>query len=305
MGRDGAEAYDAVTVRAVASLPVLAEYAAPLLRAGGVLVAWKGARDAAEEERGAVAAAGVGHWPADRDRGQPFERRPQPSSARIHKRAQLRRASRAAPGWPASGRWPDGRGLAGLLRSGPNGTAEERFRPLPLLPSRASHGKRLRNRQPEGRGREDHHRRQRRGEHRRGGLRDAAGRSRRPVQRHRRAGAAQGLEPEHLLLPRRAACRSRAPRLPTAIERLHAVPSTPDLAGANMELPRIAGSETRLREALGGHPRPLPVHAARLPAFARARSRSTRWSPPTRSSCPCRPSTSRSRASPGCSTRCR
>jgi chromosome partitioning protein len=37
----------------------------------------------------------------------------------------------------------------------------------------------------------------------------------------------------------------------TGIERLSAVPSTPELAGANVELPRIAGSETRLREALG------------------------------------------------------
>jgi chromosome partitioning protein len=38
---------------------------------------------------------------------------------------------------------------------------------------------------------------------------------------------------------------------PTAFERLDAVPSTPDLAGANVELPRIPGSETRLRDALG------------------------------------------------------
>ncbi len=37
----------------------------------------------------------------------------------------------------------------------------------------------------------------------------------------------------------------------TAIDRLRAVPSTPELAGANVELPRIAGSETRLRESLG------------------------------------------------------
>jgi chromosome partitioning protein len=37
----------------------------------------------------------------------------------------------------------------------------------------------------------------------------------------------------------------------TGIERLRAVPSTPELAGANVELPRIAGSETRLRDALG------------------------------------------------------
>jgi 16S rRNA (guanine527-N7)-methyltransferase len=52
----GQEAYDAVTARAVAPLAVLVEYAAPLLRVGGVLVAWKGARHAAEEERGARAA---------------------------------------------------------------------------------------------------------------------------------------------------------------------------------------------------------------------------------------------------------
>ncbi|MDQ6916016.1 MAG: AAA family ATPase [Actinomycetota bacterium] len=37
----------------------------------------------------------------------------------------------------------------------------------------------------------------------------------------------------------------------TDIEGLDVVPSSPDLAGANVELPRIAGSETRLRDALG------------------------------------------------------
>ena len=37
----------------------------------------------------------------------------------------------------------------------------------------------------------------------------------------------------------------------TGIENLSVVPSTPDLAGANVELPRLPGSETRLREALG------------------------------------------------------
>jgi chromosome partitioning protein len=39
---------------------------------------------------------------------------------------------------------------------------------------------------------------------------------------------------------------------PTAIERLSLVPSTPDLAGASVELPRLPGSETRLREVLDG-----------------------------------------------------
>jgi chromosome partitioning protein len=38
--------------------------------------------------------------------------------------------------------------------------------------------------------------------------------------------------------------------VPTEIERLWIVPSGPDLAGATVELPRIAGSETRLCDAL-------------------------------------------------------
>jgi chromosome partitioning protein len=38
--------------------------------------------------------------------------------------------------------------------------------------------------------------------------------------------------------------------VPTGIERLWIAPSGPDLAGATVELPRIAGSETRLREVL-------------------------------------------------------
>jgi 16S rRNA (guanine527-N7)-methyltransferase len=46
---DGREAYDAVTARAVGRLATLAELASPLLRDGGVLVAWKGARDPDEE----------------------------------------------------------------------------------------------------------------------------------------------------------------------------------------------------------------------------------------------------------------
>ncbi len=46
---DGREAYDAVTARAIGRLSTIAELASPLLTDGGVLVAWKGRRDAAEE----------------------------------------------------------------------------------------------------------------------------------------------------------------------------------------------------------------------------------------------------------------
>lgn len=53
---DGMGRIDVVTARALAPLGVLAEYAAPLLRDGGALVAWKGRRDA-DEERVAGAAA--------------------------------------------------------------------------------------------------------------------------------------------------------------------------------------------------------------------------------------------------------
>jgi chromosome partitioning protein len=40
--------------------------------------------------------------------------------------------------------------------------------------------------------------------------------------------------------------------VPADVEHLWVAPASPDLAGANVELPRIAGSETRLKEALAG-----------------------------------------------------
>jgi chromosome partitioning protein len=40
--------------------------------------------------------------------------------------------------------------------------------------------------------------------------------------------------------------------VPTAVQHLSLAPAGPDLAGATVELPRIAGSELRLREALRG-----------------------------------------------------
>lgn len=57
---EGLERHDLVTARAVAPLSVLVEYAAPLLALDGRLVAWKGARDAAEEADGLAAAAATG-----------------------------------------------------------------------------------------------------------------------------------------------------------------------------------------------------------------------------------------------------
>jgi 16S rRNA (guanine527-N7)-methyltransferase len=69
---DGGEACDLVTARALAPLSILAEYAAPLLREQGALVAWKGRRDAREEADGAYAAEQLGLEPVEIRRVQPF-----------------------------------------------------------------------------------------------------------------------------------------------------------------------------------------------------------------------------------------
>jgi 16S rRNA (guanine527-N7)-methyltransferase len=92
----GRESYDAVTARAVGPLPVLVEYAAPLVAVGGVFVAWKGARDAGEEARGAKAAVEVGlepeavvevqPWPEARDRNLIIYRKLSPAPDRFPRR---------------------------------------------------------------------------------------------------------------------------------------------------------------------------------------------------------------------------
>lgn len=63
---------DLVTARALAPLNVLVEYAAPLLRPQGALVAWKGRRDRDEEADGAAAAAATGLEPAEVVQVQPW-----------------------------------------------------------------------------------------------------------------------------------------------------------------------------------------------------------------------------------------
>ncbi|MGH2872348.1 MAG: 16S rRNA (guanine(527)-N(7))-methyltransferase RsmG [Solirubrobacteraceae bacterium] len=60
MWKRGLGRFDVVTARALAPLDVVAEYAAPLLKSGGALVAWRGRRDPDEEATGARAAAILG-----------------------------------------------------------------------------------------------------------------------------------------------------------------------------------------------------------------------------------------------------
>jgi 16S rRNA (guanine527-N7)-methyltransferase len=64
--------FDVVTARAVAPLAALVEYAAPLLVLGGQLVAWKGARDEAEELGGEEAGRVVGLSPVRVVSVEPF-----------------------------------------------------------------------------------------------------------------------------------------------------------------------------------------------------------------------------------------
>jgi 16S rRNA (guanine527-N7)-methyltransferase len=69
---DGLGTCDLVTARALASLAVVAEYAAPLLAMGGSLVAWRGQRDQADEAAGARAAAELGLEPGPVMRMEPY-----------------------------------------------------------------------------------------------------------------------------------------------------------------------------------------------------------------------------------------
>jgi 16S rRNA (guanine527-N7)-methyltransferase len=69
---DGREAYDAVVARSVGRLATLAELASPLLREGGVLVAWKGSRSAREEAEAARAADRLAMEPIEIRSVQPY-----------------------------------------------------------------------------------------------------------------------------------------------------------------------------------------------------------------------------------------
>ena len=135
-GPPGAGSYEAVTARALGSLAVLAEYAAPLLRLGGVLVAWKGERSEAEERAGACRGVPPGNGGGGDRRGYTVCRRsftppPRASQGRAHPagvpaaaghgaQATARLAVRRSP----SVAWPRG----GSERSSPN---HPRGGPLP------------------------------------------------------------------------------------------------------------------------------------------------------------------------------
>jgi 16S rRNA (guanine527-N7)-methyltransferase len=81
---------DLVTARAVAPLAVVAEYAAPLLRDGGTLLAWRGRRDPDDEVSAVAAAAALGLDPAE-----PLQVQPYPEALHRHLHAMVK--ARATP----------------------------------------------------------------------------------------------------------------------------------------------------------------------------------------------------------------
>ena len=100
-GAGGAQAYDAVTARAVASLAVLVEYAAPLLRPGGAFVAWKGERDAGEEGAAAAAAVLLGLEAREVRRVVPF---PEARARHLHVYVKARQTPSRFPRRPGMAR---------------------------------------------------------------------------------------------------------------------------------------------------------------------------------------------------------
>jgi 16S rRNA (guanine527-N7)-methyltransferase len=92
--REGIGACDVVTARALASLNVVAEYAAPLLREGGALVAWKGHRDPEEARDGEAAAQRLGLSVPEWREVTPFR------AAQARHLVVLRKVAPTPPGFP-------------------------------------------------------------------------------------------------------------------------------------------------------------------------------------------------------------
>jgi 16S rRNA (guanine527-N7)-methyltransferase len=91
---DGRDAYDLVVARALGALPVVVEYAAPMLWLNGILVAWKGRRDQNEESAGAAAAEQLGLEPVEVRPVKPF-----PAAQHRHLHV-FRKREPTPPGFP-------------------------------------------------------------------------------------------------------------------------------------------------------------------------------------------------------------
>ncbi len=232
---DGIGRCHVVTARALAPLNVLLEYAAPLLRDDGVLVAWKGHRDAEEERDGHAAAARLGMAVRGGARGRSV---PGGAGAPPRRRAQDRAH---AGGIPAASRH-GAQATAALSREPPDHDRPGRY-PRPTVGTVFA----IVNQK--------------------GGVGKTttavnvaaciaeAGWSTLLADVDPQANATLGLGLPKDLDPGiyevlSGTAQASEAVYPTSIDRLSLLPASPDLAGANVELPRQAGSERRLRDAL-------------------------------------------------------
>ena len=217
---------------------------------GGGRVAGGVAGPARPRGRGRRRAGGRGARPGarDGDAGRALPRRPAPAPPRdAQGRADARPLSAAARAWPANARW------VGRLTA--NGA------------SFISHGDRLRHRQPEGRGRQDHHRRQSGRLHRGGRLRDAADRHGPAGQRDPRPGDRQAHHAHRL---------RRAPGWRAAGRQRSSPPRSPIWASSRRapiwRAPTSSCRAMRDREPparrAGADPGSIRLRPARLPAVA-------------------------------------
>lgn len=101
--------FDIVTARALAALPVLVEYAAPLLRVGGCLVAWKGRRVKEEEAAGTAAGEVLGMELTQVRKVRPY------ADAHYRHLHVLRKVRETPPGYPRRPGMAVKRPIAGAL----------------------------------------------------------------------------------------------------------------------------------------------------------------------------------------------
>ena len=231
----GARRYDAVTARAVGRLSTLAELASPLLAEGGALVAWKGRRDADEEaelERasarlamGPVEISWVGPYAGSRHRHLHVMRKAGPTPERPP--AAPGDGQEAPPGRPLTAPvarpWVRSHRMGSVYaianQKGGVGKTTTAVNVAACVAAAGAPG--------------------------------AALRPRRAVQRDRRRsawGASLAPSSYDCLI---GECSVAEAARPAGPDNLWIVPANRDLAGAAVELPRIKGSEPRLRDMLG------------------------------------------------------
>ncbi len=92
--QEGLATRDLVVARALASLAVICEYSAPLLRVGGALVAWKGAVPEAEAQAGVRAADALGLEAGEVVRSAPY------AGSVAHHLHVYRKVRETPPGYP-------------------------------------------------------------------------------------------------------------------------------------------------------------------------------------------------------------